>query len=543
MFKENKHHLQPPLLSNVRQLPEKQRRRLENSWAGVFYRELFCHINEEIFSVLYADHPSRPNVPVNVLVGLEIMKAGFGWSDEELYDAYCYNLQVRYALGNHNFGDGDFEIRTLYYFRARLSRHMQTHGENLLAQAFEKVTDEQVAALQIKTGMQRMDSTQVASNIQEMSRLQLLVEVLQRVWRMLSESEQLRYAEAFAPYLKGSSGNYIYRLKKGDFYPHLQKIGEFMYQLLYTLGKSYRERATFQMLERVFNEHYQVEEQTVRGLPDKELSASRLQSPDDWDATLRGRRNALYQGYVANLTETCDPENAVQLVTQVQVASNNVDDPKLLLEALPNLKERTDLDMLYTDGGYGSPDVDQAMYDHKVLLIQTAIRGRKPAANKLSLSDFELQIDEEGKALKIRCPQGQQVAVKHGNQKKGFVACFEPSICAKCPYDQHQKCPAKPVRNNPIRRLYFLKEEAWVAQRRNRAKQTFKENHNLRAAIEATCRAVKCRYPRAKFPVRGRFRMTCMLVCSAAMNNVRRIDRYQRALRIKQAKILALNWS
>lgn len=26
-------------------------------------------------------------------------KSGFGWSDEELYENYCYNLQVRYALG------------------------------------------------------------------------------------------------------------------------------------------------------------------------------------------------------------------------------------------------------------------------------------------------------------------------------------------------------------------------------------------------------------------------------------------------------------
>jgi len=496
----------------------------------VFYRELFCRINEEILSVLYADHPSRPNMAVNVLVGLEILKAGFGWSDEELYDAYCYNLQVRYALGYHDFGEGDFEIRTLYYFRERLSKHMQMHGVNLLAEAFEQVTDEQISALQLKTSMQRMDSTQVASNIQEMSRLQLLVEVLQRVWRMLSESDQCHYAEAFAPYLRGSSGHYIYRLKKGDFRPHLQQIGEFMDQLLFALEKSYQECVTYQILERVFGEHFQVEEDRVQGLPEKELSASRLLSPDDWEATLRGRRNALYQGFVANLTETCNPENDVQLITQVQVASNNVDDPQLLLEALPNLKERTDLDTLHTDGGFGSPDVDQAMYDQKVVHIPTAIRGRKPDPNKLNLSDFEIQFNEEGIPLKVRCPQDQQVEVKDGNQKKGFVACFEPSICANCPNSQDQKCPAKPVRKNPIRHLYFLKEEAWAAQRRNRVKQAFKENHNLRAAIEATCRAVKCRFPQGKFPVRGLFRMTCMLICSASMNNVRRIDRYRQAL-------------
>ena len=47
-----------------------------------------------------------------------------------------------------------------------------------------------------------------------------------------------------------------------------------------------------------------------------------------------------------------------------------------------------------------------------------------------------------------------------------------------------------------------------------------------RAAIEATCRAVKCRYPKGKFPVRGKFRMLYLLISSAAMNNLRQIQRF-----------------
>ena len=131
MYRENKQHLQPYLISNVNDLPEKHRKRLENSWAGVFYKEFFRRLKEEPFSVLYADIPSRPNIPVNVLVGLEYLKAGFGWSDEELYDAFIYNMQVRYALGYHQLGEGDFELRSLYNFRQRLSRHMQAHGGQL----------------------------------------------------------------------------------------------------------------------------------------------------------------------------------------------------------------------------------------------------------------------------------------------------------------------------------------------------------------------------------------------------------------------------
>lgn len=55
-------------------------------------------IDEKIFAPLYSEEASRPNTPVNVLMGLEILKNGFGWSDEELHEQVCFNLQVRHAL-------------------------------------------------------------------------------------------------------------------------------------------------------------------------------------------------------------------------------------------------------------------------------------------------------------------------------------------------------------------------------------------------------------------------------------------------------------
>lgn len=94
MYKANKRHLQPLLISNVNDLPEKKRKRLANSWADDFFQNFFSRINEDAFAVLYVDFPSRPNVPINWLIGLETLKAGFGWSDEELYDHFCFDLQV-----------------------------------------------------------------------------------------------------------------------------------------------------------------------------------------------------------------------------------------------------------------------------------------------------------------------------------------------------------------------------------------------------------------------------------------------------------------
>jgi hypothetical protein len=122
MFKENNQHLQPYLISNINDLPEKQRRLLGNSWAGTFYQEVFCRIDEQLFSELYVDFPSRPNAPVNELVSLEILKAGQGWTDEEMWHHYLFDLQTRYALGLEQLGEAHFDLRTVYNFRERLSR-------------------------------------------------------------------------------------------------------------------------------------------------------------------------------------------------------------------------------------------------------------------------------------------------------------------------------------------------------------------------------------------------------------------------------------
>ena len=165
MYRKNRRTQQPILLSNINDLPERSKKRLTQSWAEVFRQEVFLRINEDIFAVLYAGFPSRPNVPVNILMALEILKGWRNWSDEELYDHFLFDLQVRYALGCDNFGEDDFDLRTLYYFRQRISEYALTKGIHLVREVFEGITDQQLGKLEVKTGMQRMDSTMIASQI------------------------------------------------------------------------------------------------------------------------------------------------------------------------------------------------------------------------------------------------------------------------------------------------------------------------------------------------------------------------------------------
>jgi len=527
MFKTNKNHLQPEMFSTVSKLPEMLRTVLDASWASTFYREVFNRIDEEVFSVLYSSSPSRPNVPVNVLVGLDLLKAGNGWSDAELYERFLFDIQVRYALGYTEMGDGTFAIRTLYYFRDALSKYYLETGTNLLETVFTDITDVQIVDLEVKTSTQRMDSTQIASNIINSSRLRLLVEGIQRTHQSMSEEDKTRLEEVYAPYIKGSSDHYTYKVKGKDANKsHLQKVGATMQYLLEELAENYVEAVSYQVLKRLFSEHFKLEEKALKLREKEEIPSGSLQSVDDLEASYRKKAGKSYQGFVANITETCDPKNDLQLITKVQVEPNNVDDDKMLADALPELKDRTDVKEIYLDGGYGGKTSDPLLADLSVDIIQTAIRGAKGNSEKLHLADFDIEQGEEGIPTKITCPQGQSVEVNLA-RSTGWQGRFDPEVCASCPFQQERRCKAKPQKRDPRYMLSFTMKEISAAKRRRKYIAYKKEKGNLRAAVEATMRSAKHPFPAGKLPVRGIFRVTSMMIASVLYVNMRRIWRYE----------------
>lgn len=62
------------VLDSTFNLTEREKRMLEKSWANTFADKVFPAIDENIFSVLYSKKASRPNTPVNVIVGALILK-------------------------------------------------------------------------------------------------------------------------------------------------------------------------------------------------------------------------------------------------------------------------------------------------------------------------------------------------------------------------------------------------------------------------------------------------------------------------------------
>jgi len=615
MFKKNDSHLLRSVFDTVVALPAVLRRQLDESWAGTFYRDFFCRIDEGPFAVLYSDKPSRPNGPVNVLIGLEVLKAGHGWSDEEMYDHFCFDIQVRYALGLRSLLPVGLTLRTVYNFRRALRKHMERTGEDLFGLAVEQVTDEQIAAYGLKTDKQRMDSFQIASNMRRLSRLQLLVTVLQRMWRVLSAADQAREATAFAPYLKGTASQFCYRLKDDEPQTALEHLGPLLQRLVVELRDDYGDTESYALLARVYAEHF-VEVPApatdptppadavlasdpapptdlvsssapaplvdpappvdlalataptpstdavlpadavpptdlvsssapapptdpvppaprVRPRQGEELSAASLQSPHDTGATFRHKQGQDYQGYVCNVSETCHPDNDVQLITKTQVAPNVTDDEILLVAALPDLVARTDLGELHLDGGYNGSDADDTAHTCGVTLQYTAIRGGQPGPLAQWLTQLTWVRDEAGQPVAVVTPEGQRLALQPGRKDGRYIIHVPPDLVEATEWGR--TLPLRWLKRAAVFALYLSARQITVAENRQRVEQQQQAELQLRPAVEATVRSVKHPFAGGKAPVRGQIRMGMMLTASSAMTNIRRLWRYQQAQRARPA--------
>jgi hypothetical protein len=530
MYRKNQRSQQPLLLSDVHDLPERSLKYLKTSWADTFRREVFLRIPEDRFQVLYDPDPSRPNVPVNVLVGLDIIKEGRGWSDEELYEHFLFDLQVRYALGCDNFGEGDFDLRTLYYFRRRVSEHALKTGENLFKVVFNQVTDEQIKKLGIKTDLQRMDSTQLLSHIADLSRLELLLAAIQRLHRILSDEDQVTYADIFAPYIKQSAGQYTYRIKgKEAVWERIQLIGVVLHALLDKLAKQYREHPVYQMAQRFFDENFNLIQEEVKAKTNKEIQAGCLQSLDDLEASYRVKGNRAYKGYAGNLSETCNPENPLQLIVHTQTEENRTADTQFMTDALPELKERTNLIKMVTDGGYVGQEIDQAMRDYEIEHITTALTGTLPdhQEGKLALSDFDMELNQEGEVIHAICPAGHLATISRSASGKSFKLTFEPTECQTCAFFLKDQCPIQANKKKTNFALTVPKDRASSSQRRRRFEKCKEEARNLRPAVEATVYQIKHALRGGKLRIRGLLRVSCAFTCAALAVNLRRINRYE----------------
>jgi len=513
MFRENTKHLQSNLFGVVNRVSKSLQKKIDKSAETTFYRLIFSRIDERLFEGLYSEETSRPNAAINAMVSALILMKLRNWTYEELFENMQFHVLVRIALGLNDLETMPFCMATLFNFQNRLNDHFIKTGENLFEQVFDGLTAQQLKELKVKANICRTDSLMVASNIRFYSRLQLLVELILRIYRVLTDSDQALYRHQFERYLGKSSGQYIYALKSVDLESELLKVGELYHWIDRQIKPLYAEQQVFQVFERVYQEHFTILSDRVQVRPPAELHSSCVQSPDDLDAAYREKNGLQIKGHVISVVETAMPENEINLITDVVLTPANTDDSTILNKRLDNIKEKTpEIEELHFDGGYGSESNDEKMQKEEITAVQTAIRGRE------SRQEISIERDASGD-FEVYCPLQR---VKAEPTRKRFKACFDEKICRTC--EHYTTCRLISQKKG---RVYYFRAADYLKQRRQRSlEQIPPERRSIRNNVEATIKEFACRMPGRKVRVRGCFKTELFMYGVAIGVNFGRIYRH-----------------
>ena len=109
------------LLDSFSGLTTREQKALENSWAKVFADEIFPKIDEERFSVLYSNKASRPNTPVNVIIGALIIKELFDLSNDEMVENLMLDPRYQYVLHTTSFAEHPSTDPCVRHVRTRIN--------------------------------------------------------------------------------------------------------------------------------------------------------------------------------------------------------------------------------------------------------------------------------------------------------------------------------------------------------------------------------------------------------------------------------------
>ncbi|MBK7707446.1 MAG: transposase [Acidobacteria bacterium] len=478
MFKKTK-QTQPTLFSSPPALfSERNLKIYENkdAWHNRFREQVTERIDEGLFSRLYCRDNGTPNASIKVLVAMMILKEAEGLSDQKLFENCRFNFLTRSAIGLFNADDAVPAESTYYLFRKRIVEDEKAGNENLLKIVFEQVTAAQCLEFEVSGKRIRMDSKLLSSNIAWLTRYELVHETLRVFYQEIKGSKKIgkETAEVLEEVLGTAGSKIVYRSTNEEVRTRLQELGELIWSVLAMFGELKSEK--YELLKRVFEEQFEVEDGSVRAREKEKISAKTVQSPHDPDAAYKDKNGSKCKGFSVNVTESCNDEG-LNLIGQVEVEKAGTADIEFLVKGIEKAEEifTGKVEAAHADGAYHSPDNQKYCEDKKIELHLNAIQGSKGRYG-LEMDEGNLRVTdrETGKEL-----EATEMVTKKGERRWR-------------------------IRTDKGLR-YFL--QARLSSRlRKKAEETPKEILEKRNNVEATIFQLGYHYPNGKSRYRGQIK-------------------------------------
>jgi hypothetical protein len=314
----------------------------KEEWHNLFLEQITLRIDEDIFRPLFCLDNGAPNFSIQVLVGMMILKEARKWSDSELFEECRFNILVRKALNLLNMDDPIPAESTYYLFRKRIVDWEKEGNENLITKIFSQITKLQVVDFQINGKRIRLDSKLMGSNIAWYSRYELIHESLRQAYFCIKKDINCLIftdleIELLESICKESGKKVSYRSNRTEIETKLSELGKVIYKIIQHYGHHPSE--SVEILCRVFNDQYIVKEEDITPRAKTEISANSVQSPHDTDCTYRQKGDNEVKGYSINVTESCDTESCLNLITSVLVDVAGAADCDFLQPAIEATEE------------------------------------------------------------------------------------------------------------------------------------------------------------------------------------------------------------
>jgi hypothetical protein len=478
-----KDHTQKDLFDPWAFLGPKRRELLDQSWAGLFQKELLGELPVGKLIPFFTHGFGRPTKELYTALGALVLQQAHDLTDEETVNQVAFNTQWHYALNITEESDSAKYLcpKTLWNMRSIVV-------DNALdAVLFDHITDKLATVFKVKTDHQRIDSVHIKSNMRRLGRIGIGTATIHKFLVNLKRSHQEHFDTVdtgiMNRYLSEKSLQCFSMVKPSESATTLASVSSDLFHLVEQFKDHPEITAmhSYKLCERVLKEQCTVKDDgtRVQVKRPKEIPSDSLQNPSDPDATYSGHKG---QGYQVQVMETYGTEKETRdknlnLITYVHVEPAHQSDAHALLPAIESSKKKGRApEELLSDTLYGGDKNCQKAKKLGVEVISPAKSTKEK--DGLTLSDFDL--NEKGDL--VSCPQGQ-VPVMTKKKKTRHTAVFDSHHCSSCPFQE--TCPVK--KGKKYHYLRYTDKEMRLAQRRAyEHTDKFKDRYRWRSGIEAT---------------------------------------------------------
>lgn len=517
-FRENPAQ-QVSLFDSAANLTDREKKMLEKSWAKYFAEHIFPAIDERPFQVLYSDRPSRSNTPVNVTIAALIIKEMFRLTDEEIVETLPFDIRYQYALHTTSFDEQPLNDRTLGRFRARCNAYEEQTGIDLIHDCIVSLSSEMAKMMNLNTGLRRMDSLMVASNIKKMGRLELVYTCVANLARLMDKNEDAALPEAAKHYLDDSDHNEVlYHNRSDDTGSKISIVLKEAALLVAACGSRYDDTSEYQLLIRVLNEQTDQDEEGNRSLKTSgsTMDSGILQNPADPDATYRKKAGEEHRGYIANVVEETNGEDS--LAVDYQYEQNTYSDSQFLKDYIEKQSGEVSDATLVTDGGYCGNGNAKLASEKGITLVTTDLKGK-------DVDDIwaNFKFSEDGTRI-IQCPAGHAPkSCVYDRNTQRCKASFPVECCSSCP---HKKDCRAAIHKRVATVKVAQRTAVHAQQQRFLETEKFKELARFRNGVETIPAALRKRHNIDQMPVRGYIRTKLYFGFKVAAMNTRKLVQY-----------------